>query len=159
MRRIRKGILIAGLGVAVAATATPAAAEEIIRLTQTACQFLEPEGADHGFKSTRKEDCERINAGAGEKRLDGSTTLTLEPGTYVFRVSNRDVPYPLGFWFRSAGYDWRNPVHKLTKTSVSGGGLERGMTKDYRITLEAGEYVYSCPLNPTPDYRVVVSGG
>ena len=24
--------------------------------------------------------------------------------------------------------------------------------------LPAGEYVYSCPLNPTPDYRLVVEG-
>ena len=44
------------------------------------------------------------------------------------------------------------------KTSVSGGGLGTGQTKDYEVELEPGEYLYSCPLNPTPDYRLVVKG-
>jgi len=26
-----------------------------------------------------------------------------------------------------------------------------------RVKLEPGEYVYSCPLNPTPNYHLVVS--
>ena len=26
------------------------------------------------------------------------------------------------------------------------------------LELEPGEYLYSCPLNPTPDYRLVVKG-
>ena len=42
--------------------------------------------------------------------------------------------------------------------SVSGGGLHEGATLDYEIELKAGEYVYSCPLNSTPDYRLVVKG-
>ncbi len=50
-------------------------------------------------------------------------------------------------------------LHKLTKTSVSGGGLSPGKTRDYAVTLEPGEYVFSCPLNTTPDYRLVVKGG
>ena len=71
-------------------------------------------------------------------------------------VLNKDVPYELGFWLRSKGYDWRNPVHKLTKTGVSGSGLVQGTTKDYKVTLKPGEYVYSCPLNTAPDYKLVV---
>jgi len=84
--------------------------------------------------------------------------LELEPGTYTFRVSNTDVPYELGFWIREADYQLGNPVHKLTKTSVSGGGLFAGQSKAYEVELEPGEYVYSCPLNPTPDYKLVVKG-
>ena len=64
--------------------------------------------------------------------------------------------FDLGFWVREHDYDWRNPLHKLNKVSVSGGGLSQGTTKDYEVTLEAGEYVYSCPLNPTPNYKIVV---
>ena len=30
------------------------------------------------------------------------------------------------------------------------------MAKDYEVTLKPGEYVYSCPLNTTPNYRLVV---
>ena len=46
------------------------------------------------------------------------------------------------------------PLHKLTKTSVPGGGL--GQTQSCEVELEPGEYRYSCPLNTTPDYRLVV---
>lgn len=40
---------------------------------------------------------------------------------------------------------------------VFGGGLIAGKTYDYAIELIPGEYRYSCPLNPTPDYRLVVA--
>ena len=84
--------------------------------------------------------------------------IELDPGTYTFRVTNTDVPYELGFWLREHDYELGNPLHKLSKTSVSGGGLTQGKTQDYEVELEPGEYLYSCPLNPTPDYRIVVKG-
>lgn len=31
-----------------------------------------------------------------------------------------------------------------------------GKSQDYHIDLKEGSYVYSCPLNPTPDYPIVV---
>ena len=37
-------------------------------------------------------------------------------------------------------------------------GLGLGATKDYEVELKPGEYVYSCPLNPTLDYKLVVQG-
>lgn len=147
---------LAALLVAAAAPAV-AASPEVVTLTQVGCQFLESEnGVDRGYKPTGKADCVAINEKTAEKRLDEAKVLELEPGKYVFRVENRNVPYELGFWLRSKGYDWKNPLHKLTKVSVSGGGLAEGETKDYEVELEAGEYVYSCPLNTTPDYRLVV---
>ena len=136
-----------------------AAQSQVVELTQTACQFIESEnGVDHGFKTAKKADCEAVNAESGAERLAGAKVIELEPGTYTFRVTNRDVPYQLGFWIRAADYQPGNPLHKLTKTSVSGGGLGTGQSKDYEVELEPGEYVYSCPLNPTPDYRIVVKG-
>lgn len=136
-----------------------AAAPRVITLTQIPCQFVESEnGVDHGFETSKKADCEAINARTGEERLAKAGPLRLEPGKYVFRVTNKNVPYELGFWLREHDYDWRNPLHKLNKTSVSGGGLTEGKTKDYEVTLEAGKtYLYSCPLNPTPDYRIEVN--
>ena len=147
-------------------TASAAGAEQmaetpkVIELHQVACQFLESEnGVDHDFQTASKADCEKINAETGGKRLEDAKVLKLEPGTYIFRVTNVDVPYELGFWVREEDYDWRNPLHKLSKTSVSGGGLGTGQTKEYKVTLEPGAYLYSCPLNPTPDYRIVVGEG
>ena len=82
--------------------------------------------------------------------------LRLSPGRHTFRVENKDVPYELGFWLREEDYDWRNPIHQATKISVSGGGLTTGTVKDYVVDLKPGEYLYSCPLNTTPDYRLIV---
>ena len=61
------------------------------------------------------------------------------------------MPYELGFWLRGATL-----LSRATLPSVSGGGLTTGKTQDYVVDLKPGEYVYSCPLNPTPDYRIVV---
>ena len=84
---------------ALALTATPAMSAEVVTLTQTGCQFLEPEGTDRKFKTSKAEDCNKINAESGKQRVADSKTIKLKPG----------------------------------------------------------EYVFSCPLNPTPDYRVVVA--
>jgi len=151
---------IAVLAVVVAAGPAQGAEQgNVIRLTQTPCQFLESEGVDHKFKTTKKADCDAINTKTGAERLAKAKVITLKPGRYVFRVTNRNVPYDLGFWLRSKDYDWRNPLHKLSKTSVSGGGLSPGTTKDYVVTLKPGEFLYSCPLNPTPNYKIVVTEG
>jgi hypothetical protein len=130
----------------------------VVILTQVPCQFLESEnGVDQNFKSAKKADCEAINRRTGNTRLSRAKPLALKAGNYIFRVTNKSVPYELGFWLRSKDYNWLNPLHKLTKTSVSGGGLLTGISGDYAVTLKPGEYVYSCPLNPTPDYRIVVT--
>lgn len=128
-----------------------AAEPTVITLTQTGCQFTEPEGRDHGFKTRGAADCKAINSKSGKKRLAGARVVTLKPGAYIFRVTNKNVPYQLGFYLRGAG------VGRLTLPKVSGGGLVKGKSRDYHITLKAGDYYYSCPLNPTPDYALKVT--
>ncbi len=147
--------IITVLSLVLASTRVLAAeAPQAIELTQTGCQFLESEkNIDHGFKTTRGEDCEKINSATGEKRLREARVLTLKPGKYVFRVKNKNVPYPLGFWLRGDGL-----INRARLPSVSGGGLTTGTSQDYEITLAPGEYVYSCPLNPTPNYKLIVEG-
>ena len=153
MRNLHKAlmILLAASLLPLASTSVNAAAPTVITLTQTGCQFTEPEGEDHGFKTAGADDCKAINARSGKKRLAGSSTITLKPGPYIFRVTNKNVPYQLGFYLRGAG------VGRLTLPKVSGGGLVKGKSRDYYITLKAGDYYYSCPLNPTPDYRLKVA--
>lgn len=79
-------------------------------------------------------------------------TLKLAAGSYIFRVKNQSVPYELVFWLRGDGV-----VNRVRLQSVSGGDLQPGRIKDYAITLKPGQYVYSCPLNNTPDYKLVVN--
>ena len=149
------------LGAGIIGQGGPAISQQatVIDLTQVGCQFLESEnGVDHGFQPRRSQDCVEINANTGEQRLFQAQVLNLPPGKYIFRVTNKNVPYELGFWLREYDYSLNNPLHKLTKTSVSGGGLVIGETRDYEVELEAGvKYIYSCPLNPTPNYSIVVN--
>ncbi len=136
------------------AFAGSAQAATVIELTQTGCQFVESEGGiDHGYSPSTADDCKEINAENGEERAAKTVTLRLKPGKHIFRVTNENVPYELGFWLRGDGV-----VNRLRLPSVSGGGLTQGETKDYAIDLEPGEYLYSCPLNPTLDYKLVVEG-
>ena len=154
MRKTVFAPALAAAGLFALGAASGAAAEgpRVIELTQTACQFVESEnGVDHGFATQSKADCEAINAESGDGRLAEAKVLELKPGKYIFRVTNEDVPYELGFWLRGEG------LGRFLKDSVSGGGLTAGKTLDYEIELTEGDYLYSCPLNPTPDYRIVVN--
>ena len=145
---------LAVVGLCLSGTAAPAASQPaIVTLTQVGCQFIESEnGVDHMYKTTKSADCKTVNAKTGRARLAKAKVLRLKPGRYIFRVTNKNVPYGLGFWLRGKG------LGRVTLPSVSGGGLNLGVTQDYKITLKPGEYFYSCPLNPTPDYRLVVGG-
>ncbi|MCG8691916.1 MAG: hypothetical protein MI806_11970 [Minwuiales bacterium] len=147
------GLLAAGGMAATLATGANAAQPTVVELTQTACQFVESEnGVDHGYTSTGKADCQAINGKSGDERLANAKVMELDAGSYIFRVTNKNVPYDLGFWLRGKG------LGRVTLPSVSGGGLSEGATKDYAIDLTPGEYHYSCPLNPTLDYVLVVRG-
>ena len=123
----------------------------VIDLTQVGCQFLETEPKDYQYQPTNAEDCKKINSETLATRKSGFKPLELKPGKYIFRVANSNVPYPLGFYLRGEG------IKKVSLPKVSGGGLTKGTTKDYEITLTSGKYVFSCPLNPTPDYPIVVN--
>lgn len=145
-------ILLAVAGALAGPSHAAAGTPQVMTLTQVACQFLESEGGKNlGYKSTKAADCEEINARTGKQRLSAAKPLELKPGKYVFRITNRDVPYPLGFWLRGASL-----VDRARLPSVSGGGLDPGKTQDYAIELKPGNYVFSCPLNPTPDYVLIV---
>ncbi len=125
-----------------------AAGPVIIELHQTPCTIIEAEVSPQTFVSKRAADCIAINKKTAGKRE--FKPLRLKAGKTVFRVTNNNVSYPLGFWVRGRG------VGRLTLPSVSGGGLSTGATKDYVIDLKPGKYLYSCPLNPTPDYPLIV---
>ena len=154
MVHLKRSLIFAGAALAVAssAAAQQVGKPTVIALTQLPCQFIESEnGIDRGYKSKQKADCDAINAKTGAKRVAEAKPLQLKPGKYVFRVTNKSVPYELGFWLRGDGV-----LARAKLPSVSGGGLTLGKTQDYAIELKPGNYVFSCPLNPTPDYVLIV---
>ena len=83
------------------------------------------------------------------------TELTLEAGKpYVFEVENNGVDHLLGFVIAPKGKtDKTNHVQSayLNKTIADG---EKSSSQ--KVVLEKGEYVYFCPLNPTPQYKIIV---
>ena len=81
--------------------------------------------------------------------------MTLKAGTYVFEVSNKNVGHEVGFVLAPKGKtDKANHIKAAyVKAPVKMGS----MSQTNEITLEKGEYVYFCPLNPTPEYTLVVN--
>ena len=123
----------------------------VIELTQVGCQFLEVEAKDYQYQPQKASDCQKINSETVATRKKEFKPLTLKPGKYIFRVQNKNVPYSLGFYLRGEG------LKQVSLPKVSGGGITQGVTKDYEITLKPGKYLFSCPLNPTPDYSILVN--
>ncbi len=148
-------ILVTALLLSAPIGALHAADPTVIELNQVPCQFLESEnGVNRGYRSQSASDCEAINARTGAQRLQQAKVLKLKPGHYIFRVRNKNVPYELGFWLRGDGL-----LNRVRLPSVFGGGITLGKNQDYAIDLKPGEYIYSCPLNPTPNYKLIVSKG
>jgi hypothetical protein len=61
---------------------------ETVELTQTGCQFVQPEGIDHQFHTLSAKDCEAVNERTGAARLKESDVMHLKAGDYIFRVKN-----------------------------------------------------------------------
>ncbi len=84
-----------------------------------------------------------------------TTELTLKSGTpYVFEVNNKGVDHAVGFVIAPEGKtDQEHHIQSayLSKTIKDGESAKSG-----EVTLEKGEYVYFCPLNPTPQYKITV---
>ena len=91
-------VALAGLNAGLAASVAHAAEKmdgktagnpQVIKLTQTGCQFVEPEnGIDHKYQTTRRADCEKINSKTEKGRLAKHKVMKLKAGTYIFRVKN-----------------------------------------------------------------------
>ncbi len=152
MNDVYRRAMALGCGAASLVMVSLVQAAQVVELTQVPCQFLESEGGiNRSYASRSIKDCEAINDKTSRQRLAEAKPLVLKPGKYVFHVANKNVPYELGFWLRGASL-----TSRVTLPSVSGGGIMPGGSRDYEIDLKPGEYVYSCPLNNTPDYKLVV---
>ena len=130
---------------------------KVVELTLVPCQIVEPEKVDHGYESESRADCEAINEQTWAHRSKASRLLTLAPGKYLFRVTNKKVPYPAGFWIRQADFDWRYFLDRFFKFNMLDEGFPMGETREYEFDLKIGKYLYSSPQNPTLDYHLEVT--
>ncbi len=102
----------------------------------------------------KAQEPQKINLVQTTGKFD-QTELKLEAGkAYVFEVENDGVDHLLGFVIAPKGKtDKDNHVQSayLSKTIADG---EKASSQE--VVLEKGEYVYFCPLNPTPQYKIIV---
>jgi len=80
--------------------------------------------------------------------------LTVSPGQYVFEVSNNGIDHEVGLVVAPEGKTDQSGHIKeayLKETVKKGGSATSNL-----VTLTPGTYVYFCPLNPTPQYKLIV---
>lgn len=82
--------------------------------------------------------------------------LVLEEGTYAFEVTNSGIDHEVAFVLAPAKEDLQQEdwISDAMLTSAISDGQTASSTKP--VKLEKGEYVYFCPMNPTPQYKLTV---
>ncbi|WP_442264928.1 hypothetical protein ACSIGC_11295 [Tenacibaculum sp. ZS6-P6] len=81
-------------------------------------------------------------------------SVTLSEGTYIFEIANSNVGKDVGFVLAPKGKtDQASHIKEAYVTSLAKNNKKSTSKK---VTLTKGEYVYFCPLNPTPQYTLIV---
>jgi len=82
--------------------------------------------------------------------------VTLKEGSYIFEISNNNVGHDVGFVLIKKGTDASKPENHI-KTAYVTEVVGNNKTQKSNVTvLEKGEYLYFCPMNPTPQYTLTV---
>ena len=82
--------------------------------------------------------------------------VTLAEGSYIFDIKNNNVGHDVGFVLIKKGADASNPANHI-KTAYVTKPVANNKSGTSNVTvLEKGEYLYFCPLNPTPQYTLTV---
>lgn len=81
-------------------------------------------------------------------------SLTLSPGDYQFEIANNGVDHEIGFVLAPKGKtDQANHIKEAYVTETVKNGKS---SKSKIVSLNKGEYIYFCPLNPTEQYSLTV---
>ncbi|MCI2229521.1 cupredoxin domain-containing protein [Polaribacter sp. MSW13] len=78
--------------------------------------------------------------------------LTLSEGTYIFEITNTNVGHNVGFVLAPKSDVKAHIKNAYVTAQVKNNTKETSK----KVTLTKGEYVYFCPLNPTPQYTLIV---
>ena len=80
--------------------------------------------------------------------------ITLSEGTYIFEISNNEVGHNVGFVLAPKGKT--DAANHIKNAYVTAQVKNNTKETSKEVTLKKGEYVYFCPLNPTPQYTLIV---
>jgi len=81
-------------------------------------------------------------------------SLTVSEGTYVFEVANAGIDHEVGFVLIPAGKSGKE--HHIQEAYVKETVKTDAKSTSNEVKLTKGEYVYFCPMNPTPQYKLIV---
>ncbi|GAL65587.1 cupredoxin domain-containing protein [Jejuia pallidilutea] len=82
--------------------------------------------------------------------------ITVSEGTYIFEVSNNNAAKEVGLVLVKKGKDASNAENHIKSAYVTTVAKNGETQKTNTTKLVKGEYVYFCPLNPTPQYTLTV---
>ena len=83
-------------------------------------------------------------------------SITVSEGTYIFDVANNNVGKDVGLVLVKKGKDASKPENHIQTAYVTAAVKNNTVGHSKETKLEKGEYVYFCPLNPTPQYSLIV---
>jgi hypothetical protein len=84
-------------------------------------------------------------------------TLNLKSGKYQFEVTNKNVDHEVAFFLQKEADKGKKEMSSTVPNSLLPKMLKQGESAVTGIVeLKKGSYVYSCPLNPTPHYSIIV---
>ncbi len=82
--------------------------------------------------------------------------LTLKEGNYIFEITNNNVGHQVGFVLVPKGKDASKPENHISSAYVTKAVDNNTTERSKETKLKKGEYIYFCPLNPTPQYALIV---
>lgn len=83
-------------------------------------------------------------------------SLTVNEGTYIFEVSNNHAAKEVGLVLVQKGKDASKEENHIKTAYVTTVVKDGKVEKSKPTVLTKGEYVYFCPMNPTPQYTLIV---
>lgn len=125
----------------------------IVKLEAGEYEYFCPMNPTPKYTLTVRDDIETVKLGQVEGKFNVQA-LTVSEGTYQFEIANNGVHHDLGFVLVPKGkYGAENHIKAAyVKSPVANGSSSLTNV----VELEAGEYEYFCPLNPTPKYSLTV---
>ena len=128
--------------------------KKIISLLIIALSFTVTSNAQDSMKSKAMMKDAKASVVALEQTKGAFTqkSITLAEGSYIFEISNNNVGHQVGFVLAPKS----NPDAHI-KTAYVTKAVDNNTKESSNVTtLTKGEYVYFCPLNPTPQYTLIV---
>ncbi|EAS19375.1 hypothetical protein FNJ87_01615 [Nonlabens mediterrranea] len=131
--------------------------KKIIAFLTIALAFTATSQAQHSMKKDKMMDAPvktiALEQVAGEFV---QKEIKVNPGTYVFTVTNNEVGHDVGFVLVKKGDDISNPKNHIQTAYVTQ-AVATGQTQSSQATtLSAGSYYYFCPLNPTATDNLLI---